>query len=152
MKNLFFSLLLSLLCFAFVACDEETTSETTTFNDSRTIDCIIGYIWDGEQCVVNPSSIVVDSQQYLIFYEGSDYSVYKTTRLLEIGTDDVIMLGDYNERTYYFSSGTHYLYYLVVKGDEIIHLNEALESEWFSLEELVNQFEIEELYSYPIEE
>jgi hypothetical protein len=158
MRKLILCLFISLLFLALVACEEASTfqttqtTQTTTFFDDLTIDCIIGYIWDGEQCVVNPDTIVVDSELYWIFYEGADYNVFKKIHLSEIGTDDEILLGDYNGRTYYFSSGTHYLYYLVVRDDETVLLNVALEADWFTLEELVNQFEIEELYSYPIEE
>lgn len=145
MKRILVIALTVLVGFLVMACDHTTTEEILF------IDCQIGYMWDGDACVDDPNSIVVDYRLYLKYYEGEDYIVYRDTYRTETPTDNIVELGEYDGSIYYFESGTYYNFYRVVKNDEIKLLNEALALEWFALGAVVNDFEIEELLSQTVE-
>ena len=59
-------------------------------------------------------------------------------------------MGDYNGFHYYFSSDSYYNYYLVEKDAIYKKLNEAIDSGWFSLEDVVTLFNISQLESEEI--
>ncbi|MBN2541092.1 MAG: hypothetical protein JXB08_06160 [Bacilli bacterium] len=135
------------------SCDNITTDNTTTDNTTTQVitfvDCQMGYMWDGDACIDDPQSIVVENKLYWEYYVGEDYTVFRATYRPEIVTDDEIEVGEYDGNIYYFGSGTYYAFYRVVKNDEIVLLNDAIAMNWFTLEVLVNDFNIEELLSYP---
>jgi len=128
-----------------------TTVETTFFAD-ETIDCIPGYSWSRveDTCKLNTDAVTFDDDPYITYkiqYEGDDYIVYRTYVFIGDDTGVVVDMGDYNGFHYYFSSDSYYNYYLVEKDDIYKKLNEAIDSGWFSLEDVVTLFNISQLES-----
>ncbi|QMS84261.1 hypothetical protein [Candidatus Xianfuyuplasma coldseepsis] len=91
-----------------------------------------------------------DEIVYNPHYEGLDFVIYKLDVLPTVGTDDIVDMGEYDGKSYYFSSGTHYQFYKAVKEGVTIDLLQAIMDGWFTLEDIVNDFNIEELQSQEI--
>lgn len=167
-KILFF--LIFIFTFTLQGCSETssilelsaTTEQTSSRNDEQTfledvtIDCVPGYVFSNseDKCVLASDAYILEGTPewitYKIQYEVEDYTVYRSYFFLGEDTDIVVDMGDYNGFNYYFSSDTHYNYYLVEKDDEIKNLSEAIEAGWFSLEDMVTQFNILHLQSEEI--
>lgn len=79
---------------------------------------------------------------YDLYYDGEDFDVYKLKELSNEHTDDLVDLGVYQGDSYYLTSGTYLEYYVVVKDTVQKDLLEALEADWFGLEELVEDFNL----------
>lgn len=79
---------------------------------------------------------------YNLYYDGEDFDVYKLKELSNEHTDDLVDLGVYQGDSYYLTSGTYLEYYVVVKDTVQKDLLEALEADWFGLEELVEDFNL----------
>lgn len=162
MKKVFLIFFLSSLIFLFISCTGLTTSATTAIATTRwiteedaTYDCIPGYSWSNseERCKLNLDAYIFGDDIYTTYkiqYEGDDYTVYRTYVFIPDDTNIIVDMGNYNGYHYYFSSDTHYNYYLVEKGDDYKRLNEAIESGWFSLEDMVTLFNISQLLSEEI--
>ena len=154
------TLLFIIMVLGLMSCQSTTTTEATTTTQQQTteiifIDCIPGYSWDRNEniCILNPDAYILDENDYTAYkvqYIGYDYTVYRTYMLLGYDNDVVVDMGVYNDFHYFFSSDTHYNYYLVEKNDTNKKLKDAIESDWFSLEDLVNLFGIPQLQSEEI--
>ncbi len=148
MKKLLLILLAVILSLQFIGCD----FGETTFDENVTIDCIPGYYWDrsDNSCQLNTDGVIFGEDIYTVYkiqYSSDEYTVYRAYVFLGYDNDIIVDIGDYNGYHYYFSSDTHYNYYLVEKDGIYKQLIDAIEAEWFSLEDLVNQFDIAQLQS-----
>ncbi|MBN2877195.1 MAG: hypothetical protein JXL85_06005 [Bacilli bacterium] len=126
-----------------------------TESESVTIDCIPGYEWSTAEnsCVLRSDAYIFNEDIYTTYkiqFEGDDYTVYRTYVFLSDDTDIVVDMGNYNGYHYYFDSDSHYNYYIVEKDDVFKRLSEAIDSEWFTLEDLVTLFNISQLQSEAI--
>lgn len=131
------SIALLLPMFLVIACDDAKTD--TVVSDLTTTS-------------LYPETRTIDDILYDLHYVGEDFAVYKRHQLLEVGTTDVIDLGIYMGRLYWFSMGTDYRYYRVIKDDEIKLLKEAMELGWFTIDQAINDFNMIELYSISLDD
>ncbi len=88
---------------------------------------------------------VIDGRVYRVIHRGEDFTVYKDVIPTFAGTDDYILLGDYDGLTYGFSSGTNFNKYKVIYEDEVYSLTQALNENIFSLEYLINEINLKEI-------
>jgi len=126
-----------------------------TESEPVTIDCVPGYEWSvGENsCVLLSDAYIFNEDIYTTYkiqFEGDNYRVYRTYVFLSDDTDILVDMGYYNGYHYYFDSDSHYNYYLVEKNGVYKRLSEAIESEWFTIEDMVTLFNISQLQSEAI--
>ena len=134
MKKIYITFLFIIVFISIVGCTNESTSITTpnSTNDSQTTEF---------------TSMFTTSEQsqtdlYDLYYYGDDYEIFKLKNLPTETTDNSIDLGVYKGYTYYLISRTYLDYYVVIKDTEQKNLLEALETNWFELKELVDNFNI----------
>lgn len=160
MKKICSIIILTVIFFTPIGCGTVSSSSSTTtteqtFDDSATIDCIPGYTWSNSEdsCVLCSDAYIFGDDMYTTYriqYQGDDYTVYRTYFFLGDDNETIVDMGDYDGYHYYFGSDTHYNYYLVEKDDVFKRLDEAIQSEWFSLEDMVTLFNISQLLSEEI--
>lgn|GEM_PF-3704899 len=154
------SLLLMTLVFGLAACTQEPIVDDPVVCDADQYQegdeckdypiCEIGMMLSGTVCVDDPDTHVVDGVLYDFVEQHGDMALYKLRNLPTEFTDDIVLFGAYEGREYYFSSGTHLSYYVVVSDDQTLDLLEALEQEWFTLADLIASWTVGELLSYDI--
>jgi len=160
MKKVLFTVLFTMIFTLILGCDNTRTTTVTTTKQitediNETIDCIPGYSWSNgdDRCILNTDAYIFGEDTistYKIQYEGNDYTVYRAYVFFEDDTNSIVDIGDYNGYHYFFSSDTYYDYYLVEKNGEYKKLLEAMQSSWFTLEELITDFNISQLQSEEI--
>lgn len=141
MKKLWLLIALLLPLFLVVACDD---ANTDTENESMVSSLTTTSLY--------PETKTIDDILYDLHYVGDGFAVYKRHQLLEVGTTDVVDLGVYMGRLYWFSMGTDYRYYRVIKDEEIKLLKEAMDLGWFTIDQAIDNFNMIELYSISLDD